>query len=411
MYGEKRIPFPGSPDKEKLMAGYFEALKKYIGKEELIGAWVISGENAGDRTLYAVRDDRLQALSTETVFLKHFRDSIQERSIAVIFTGNGSENQKGSDSYSGSGHSMESAARICRGGTALVCFEERQIFLERISGRRSLVICGAGHVSMPVIRMGKMLDFDVTVIEDREGYAQRARDAGADHVLCMPFEEALDKVRSDLSTAFVIVTRAHIHDVECLRKILNKPRAYVGMMGSRHRAGMIREQFTQEGYASELEHLHMPIGLAIASETPEEIAVSIMAEIILTMNSVSKGTEYPAGMLEELMENETANRNNEKYIERNKGPLALAVIVKKTGEAPRNPGTKMLVRSDGSFLGTVGGGSAEAWILDRAKKMIAENSPAPVIADIRLETEDGDEEMLYCGGEIVAAIEIARGTS
>jgi xanthine dehydrogenase accessory factor len=133
----------------------------------------------------------------------------------------------------------------------------------------------------------------------------------------------------------------------------------------------------------------MPIGLAIGSRTPEEIAVSVIAELISVMNTRDPDEGFPPGMAEELAAG-------------TKGVLAM--IVKKEGEAPRRPGTKMLVREDGSFLGTVGGGYAEAVILEAARKMISKGQPETRL--IRVSMKKGT---MYCGGEITVFLTRAKG--
>ena len=174
-----------------------------------------------------------------------------------------------------------------------------RVFQERISRPAKLVICGAGHVSMPIIRMGKMLGFHVTVVEDRPKFADDARREQADQVYCEPFEDGLAKIKGDTDTWFVIVTRGHRYDTDCLRTILGKPRAYVGMMGSKRRTAIVKDQLEAEGFEREvLEAVHTPIGLKIAAETPEEIAVSIMAEIIQIKNSRAKSGGYSGELLE-----------------------------------------------------------------------------------------------------------------
>lgn len=176
-----------------------------------------------------------------------------------------------------------------------------RIFQERISRPAKLVICGAGHVSMPIIRMGKMLGFHVTVVEDRPKFADDARRAEADQVYCEPFEDGLEKIKGDTDTWFVIVTRGHRYDTDCLRTILSKPRAYVGMMGSKRRTAIVKDQLEAEGFEREvLEAVHTPIGLKIAAETPEEIAVSIMAEIIQIKNSSAKSGGYSSELLKKF---------------------------------------------------------------------------------------------------------------
>ena len=108
-----------------------------------------------------------------------------------------------------------------------------RVYCERVSRTPRLIICGGGHVSMPIIRLGKMLGFAVTVIEDRPKFADNARAAGADMVVCQPFASALSQIRGDSDSWFIIVTRGHRYDTECLDAILQKKYAYVGMMGSR----------------------------------------------------------------------------------------------------------------------------------------------------------------------------------
>ena len=140
--------------------------------------------------------------------------------------------------------------------------------------------------------MGKMLGFHVTVVEDRPKFADDARRAEADQVYCEPFEDGLAKIKGDTDTWFVIVTRGHRYDTDCLRTILGKPRAYVGMMGSKRRTAIVKDQLEAEGFERDvLETVHTPIGRKIAAETPEEIAVSIMAEIIQIKNSRAKSAK------------------------------------------------------------------------------------------------------------------------
>ena len=133
----------------------------------------------------------------------------------------------------------DDAGDVAEGGQAVPAGqageEKERVFRERAGHTPKLIVCGAGHVSMPIIRIGKMLGFSVTVLEDRPKFADNARVAGADEVLCLPFSEGLSRIKGDGDSWFVIVTRGHRYDTECLETILNKPRAYVGMMGSRRR--------------------------------------------------------------------------------------------------------------------------------------------------------------------------------
>ena len=173
--------------------------------------------------------------------------------------------------------------RIKSSGINIV--EGKQVYSEVIGHEKKLVICGAGHVSMPIIQIGRMIGFSVTVIEDREIFADNARRQGADNVICDTFANGLAQIPSDDDTYFVIVTRAHRWDRECLRIISGKPHAYVGMMGSKRRVSLVLNELRKEGIPEEfLGSVCTPIGLKIGAETPEEIAVSVMAQIIEIKN-------------------------------------------------------------------------------------------------------------------------------
>ena len=323
------------------MPGFFESIAKT--DQPMIAAWIIEGENAGAKALF----DRNGPLVRE--------DAFPEKLAAGI--------------------------RTVPGQAGIVETMGQRVFLERISDGKKLVICGAGHVALCLIRIAVTLGYEVTVIEDRSEYAEKARAAGAHRVICRPFGEALEEVTGDPLTAYVIMTREHIHDLECLRRILRKDFAYAGMMGSRSRTEQVRQQMLEEGFdARKTESVHMPIGLPIGSRTPEEIAVSVAAELISVLNTADPGEGFPPGMAEELAA----------------GPGGmLAMIVEKEGEAPRRPGTKMLIRTNGSFLGTVGGGYAEAEILKTARRMIEEGKRESRL--IRLTMKKGT---MHCGGEI-----------
>ncbi|MDR1702331.1 MAG: XdhC family protein, partial [Sporomusaceae bacterium] len=171
-------------------------------------------------------------------------------------------------------------------------------FCEFMSREKHLIVCGAGHISMPIIKIGKMLDFKVTVIDDRLLFANNARAAGADTVFCEPFAQALAKIDGGSNYFFVIVTRGHRYDQVCLTEILSKENAYTGMIGSRVRVKKIMELLAAEGFEPELlKSVHSPIGLKIGAQTPSEIAVAIMAEIIQIKSQTKNSFGYPEEIL------------------------------------------------------------------------------------------------------------------
>jgi len=146
-----------------------------------------------------------------------------------------------------------------------------------------LVVCGGGHVGRAVAIAGRMLDFVVTVIDDRAEFV--ARDRFPDPTIRLvadDFTRALQSLKITPATHIVIVTRGHRHDEICLQEVIDKPARYLGMIGSRRRTTTIREHLRREGVAAELlRRVHAPIGLDIGAQTPEEIAIAILAEIVL----------------------------------------------------------------------------------------------------------------------------------
>ena len=130
---------------------------------------------------------------------------------------------------------MAGEKMLVRDGETLSFPKEVRVFRERVSCSPKMIICGGGHVSMPVIAIGKMVGFQVTVLEDRPKFADRARKEGVDRVICAPYEKALAEEKLDEDTYVVIVTRGHRYDSACLYSVLDRKEecAYVGMMGSR----------------------------------------------------------------------------------------------------------------------------------------------------------------------------------
>jgi xanthine dehydrogenase accessory factor len=145
-----------------------------------------------------------------------------------------------------------------------------------------LVIAGAGHVGRAVAHLAKLLDFSVTVIDDRAEFASAANVPDADTIVLGDIGESLRTVGDSPDDYFVIVTRGHQKDGEALRAVLGKPAAYVGMIGSKTKTELMRREFLRQGWATTegWARVHAPIGLDIGSRTVDEIAVSIAAELV-----------------------------------------------------------------------------------------------------------------------------------
>ena len=277
-------------------------------------------------------------------------------------------------------------------GNGLRDISGTQVYTDIIGNQKRIVVCGAGHVSMPIIKIAKMIGFYVTVIDDRPVFAENGRQAGADEVVCDEFGPALDAITGDKDTFFIIVTRGHKWDVLCLRSILRKPHAYVGMMGSSRRVRMVKDQLKYEGFDPELaEEVHAPIGLPIEAETPEEIAVSIMSEIIQVKNR-DKDILFPEELLEAV--------NGAHHSEPLPGRKILAVITQRKGSTPREVGTRMLLTEDGELVGTIGGGCAEGNVISEARLMFSEENPSPRSIRVDMFADEASEEGEVCGGSI-----------
>lgn len=160
-------------------------------------------------------------------------------------------------------------------------------FHEAVRPHEKLVVFGAGHVSMPITEFASRLAFEVTVVDDREEFANRERFPWADRVVCRDFDQALDEIEVDDATYVVLVTRGHTWDTVCLRRVLPHQTRYIGMIGSKSRVGRLLDNLEAEGFLrADLDRVHTPIGLPIGAETPDEIAISILAEIVAVRRGV-----------------------------------------------------------------------------------------------------------------------------
>jgi xanthine dehydrogenase accessory factor len=155
------------------------------------------------------------------------------------------------------------------------------VFIEVLVAPPTLFIAGAGHIAMPLSKMGAMLGFRVVVLDDRPTFANEERFPEADEVIAAPFAATLAGYPLDSQTYVVLMTRGHAHDLECLTEVIDKPVAYLGMIGSQRRVKGVLELVKEKGHADELlARVHAPIGLDIGALAPEEIALSVLAEVV-----------------------------------------------------------------------------------------------------------------------------------
>ncbi len=257
-----------------------------------------------------------------------------------------------------------------------------------------MVICGSGHVAQALVKMVKLTGYGCTVIEDRKEFAEQGRQAGADSVICKNFEEAIRELSTDQKTFFVIMTREHQYDMVCLRAIYGKEYAYVGMMGSRRRTELVRQQLAEEGLPKEfLSQLQAPIGLPIHADTPEEIAVSVMAQIIEKRAEAGIRDDASPKFYEEIRKRKIHGSKS-----------VLAEILRREGSAPRGKGARMLIDADGKTVDTIGGGYLEAVVIKRAQQLLEQHLPSEVM-HISLQSLETRQNSMYCGGTVDVKLE------
>jgi len=155
------------------------------------------------------------------------------------------------------------------------------LLLEPIPSEPTVFVFGCGHISVCLAPLIKTVGFRLVVADDRPDFANRERFPQADDVVVDRFEGLLERLAIAEHDYLVIVTRGHLHDLVVLEQALRKKAAYIGMIGSRRKTRLVYEELVKRGVPrTELDRVHAPIGLEIGAETPEEIAVSILAELI-----------------------------------------------------------------------------------------------------------------------------------
>jgi xanthine dehydrogenase accessory factor len=167
---------------------------------------------------------------------------------------------------------------------SLVERESVRYFLDPLVPPITVYVFGGGHIGMHLVPLCHLLGFRTVVADDRADFVSEDRFPQADELLAVPsFENALDHIPIGDNSYVVIITRGHGGDQAILRQALRRRPGYIGMIGSRRKRGLIYEQLAGEGFTpDDLSRVHCPVGLPIGAETPEEIAVSIAAELIAT---------------------------------------------------------------------------------------------------------------------------------
>jgi xanthine dehydrogenase accessory factor len=168
-----------------------------------------------------------------------------------------------------------------RGSLHFEVRDQRRFLVEPIRHAGTLYIFGAGHVSQKIAPLADTVGFRTVVLDDRSEYANRERFAEPTEIVPLESFSRLPELSIDDNSYIVIVTRGHMHDKVVLEQALRTGAGYIGMIGSRRKREKIYEALLQEGFVrSDLDRVYSPIGTAIGAETPEELAVSIVGELI-----------------------------------------------------------------------------------------------------------------------------------
>jgi xanthine dehydrogenase accessory factor len=165
--------------------------------------------------------------------------------------------------------------------SGLVCGGTLEVYIEPVLPASTLYIFGAGHVALNLYKVARMAGFDIIVVDDREAYANRQRFPEAKDVYAEDFDRVLNQLSPNETSYLVITTRGHRDDMRVLRWAVETPARYIGMIGSQRKVIAIYKELEREGIAREkLERVYAPMGVDIGAITPEEIAVSVAAELI-----------------------------------------------------------------------------------------------------------------------------------
>ncbi len=168
----------------------------------------------------------------------------------------------------------------------LVCGGTVLVYIEPVLLEPHLVILGAGHVGKALTKLARFTGFRVTVIDDRAEYANRENIADATDLAVREFESAFDGTDVGKSAFIVVATRGHNHDLDAVKAALKTDAGYIGLLGSRRKKGLLHKALQESGFDQKnIDRVIIPVGIDIGSVTPEEISVSIMAQIIERRNN------------------------------------------------------------------------------------------------------------------------------
>jgi xanthine dehydrogenase accessory factor len=186
----------------------------------------------------------------------------------------------------------------------LVCGGTVLVYIEPVLLDPHLVILGAGHVGRTLAKLARFTGFRVTVVDDRAEFANRENIPDAHDLIVHEFERAFEQLPVENGTFIVVATRGHNHDLDAIKAALRTPAFYIGLLGSKRKRALLRKSLADSGFSpADIDRVIIPVGMEIGSVTPEEIAVSIMAQIIQKRREHGASRGGPASCGRSVQEN------------------------------------------------------------------------------------------------------------
>lgn len=168
----------------------------------------------------------------------------------------------------------------------MMCGGKVRLYIKTFAPSERLIICGGGHIGQKLYQLGIMLGFSVTVIDDRAEFANKTNFPDASDVICGDVGKILSEINITSSCYIAIATRSHETDFEAVKAVASSDAAYTGMIGSRRKVKKLLDKLSTDGISQEdIDKLYAPMGLDIATVKTEEIALSIISEIMLVKNN------------------------------------------------------------------------------------------------------------------------------